>query len=237
MKPWEWLAFKDEAERRAYFEALPLPPNHSVAAFWQDPVFKSVLFQRAAVPPGGSLLLISEANERCGLSRLARDAVGPGGRVVEFDVISEGRTLHAWDIYTRICRDFPDASFDSAIATTTHHMQELEPELEALMRVVRPGGGVVLADNGPGRLFFELAKQDVHLEFAADLLIYHMGLWLRFGGTPDEAYEELRRFGTKYGIEDVSAAAFRWLVEVDTFEWKGLWLVSGRRREGRPASD
>ncbi len=231
MKQWERLTFKDEAERHEYFAKLPLPPNHSVAAFWQDPVFKTVMFQRALVPPGGSLLLISEANERCGLSRLAREAVGPAGRLAEFDTIAEGRTLHTWEIYTRICRDFPEASFDSVIATTTHHMRELESELEALMRVVRPGGGVVLADNGPGRLFFELAKQDAHLEFAADLLIYHMGLWLRFGDSPDEAYEALRQWGTKYGVEDVRAAASRWLVEVDAFEWKGLWLVNGRRSD------
>jgi len=231
MKSWQRVAFKNEAEQLAYFKALPFPANHSVAAFWNDPVFKTVLFERAAVPPGGRLLLISEANERCGLSKLARDAVGPSGKVVEFDVMPEGRTLHTWDIYTRICRSFPDASFDCAIVTTTHHMQEMEPELESLMRVVRPGGGIVLADNGPGRLFFELAKQDVHLEFAADLLVYHMALWLGFGETPDEAYEALRRWGTKYGVEEVRTAAAPWLADVDTFEWKGLWLVSGRRSE------
>ena len=32
------------------------------------------------------------------------------------------------------------SSFDAAIATTTHHMKNLENEVEALIRLVKPGG-------------------------------------------------------------------------------------------------
>ena len=231
MKTWEGFAFENEKERRRYYEEFPLPRDHSVATFWQDPVFKQVLFERACVKSGSSLLLISEANERCGLSALAREAVGEGGTLVEYDLIKKGRTLHEWDIYTQIGAEHEDNSFDAAIATTSHHMQELETEVKALIRLVKPGGCALFADNGPGKLFFELAKQDVHLEFAADLLIYTMATWLKFGETVDEAYENIKRWGTKYDEDDLIEAVGPYLEEVNSFSWKGLWLVAGRRKE------
>lgn len=232
MKTWEAFAFANESERLRYYRDFPLPKGHSVATFWQDSVFKKTLFERALVKPGSSLLLVSEANERCGLSAMAREAVGRTGLLVEYDVIKKGRTLHEWDIYEEIGREHQADSFDAAIATTTHHMKDLGKEVGSLIRMVKPGGGVVFADNGPGKLFFELAKQDVHLEFAADLLMYAMAVWLNFGETPDEAYENIKRWGTKYDEEDVVSASRPHLDDVYTFAWKGFWLVSGRKRSG-----
>ena len=230
MKTWETAAFKNESMRKRYYEDFPLPEGHSVATFWQDPVFKKLLFERACVQPGSKLLLISEANEKCGLSALARQAVGEKGTVQEYDVIQDGRTLHEWNIYERIGQQHQGDEFDAAIATTTHHMKTLENEVPALIQLVRVGGWVVFADNGPGKLFFELAKQDVHLEFMADILMYVMGLWLKFGDTPDEAYENIKRWGTKYDEDDIIHAVRPYLEEVSSFSWKGFWLVAGKRR-------
>lgn len=230
MKTWETFAFKNEAEREKFYKNFPLPEGHSVATFWQDPVFKKVLFERAGITPGSTLLLISEANERCGLSSLAREAVGEKGALVEYDVITDGRTLHEWDIYTRIAGEHPANAFDAAIATTTHHMKELKSEVEALIGLVKPGGRVVFADNGPGRLFFELAKQDVHLEFVADVLMYAMAVWLNFGESLDEGYENIKRWGAKYDEDDLIMAVRPYLDEITSFSWKGLWLVAGRKK-------
>ena len=230
MKTWEAIAFKNEAEREKFYKNFPLPEGHSVATFWQDPVFKKVLFERACITPGSCLLLISEANEKCGLSALAREAVGEKGTFVEYDVIKDGRTLHEWDIYTRIAKEHPANAFDAAIATATHHMQELKSEVEALIGMVKPGGRVVFADNGPGKLFFELAKQDVHLEFMADILMYAMAVWLNFGETLDEGYENIKRWGTKVDEDDLVKAVRLFLDEINSFSWKGLWLVAGRKK-------
>ncbi len=79
MKPWESIAFENEEERLNYYKNFPLPKGHSVATFWNDSVFKEVMFERAGVEPGSTLLLISEANEKCGLSMMARKAVGKNG--------------------------------------------------------------------------------------------------------------------------------------------------------------
>ena len=57
MKLWETFAFGNEAERHRYYRDFPLPKGHSVATFWQDPVFKKVLFERACVQPGSVLKL------------------------------------------------------------------------------------------------------------------------------------------------------------------------------------
>ena len=230
MKTWESFAFKNDDDRYKYYKNFPLPQGHSVATFWHDPVFKRLLFERAVVKPGSSLLLISEANERCGLSDLAREAVGEEGRLVEYDVIKEGRSVHEWNIYEKIGRQHDASSFDAAIATTTHHIKDLKNETKALVQLVRPGGRIVVADNGPGKLFFELAKQDVHLEFAADVLMYAMAVWLNFGETLDEAYENIKRWGTKYDEDDLVGALKAYLEDISSFSWKGLWLVAGRKK-------
>jgi SAM-dependent methyltransferase len=230
MKTWEAFAFANEEERLRYYKEFPLPKGHSVATFWQDPVFRKLLFEKAQVKPGSSLLLISEANERCGLSAMARQAVGGTGRLAEYDVIKKGRTIHEWNIYEEIGREHQADSFDAAIATTTHHMKELDNEVRALIRLVKPGGAVVFSDNGPGKLFFELAKQDVHLEFAADLLMYAMATWLNFGETADEAYENIKKWGTKFDEDDLVSATRPYLDDPYVFSWKGFWLVSGTKR-------
>jgi hypothetical protein len=110
-------------------------------------------------------------------------------------------------------------------------MKDLENEVGALTGLVKPGGRLVFADNGPGKLFFELAKQDVHLEFAADLLMYAMAVWLNFGETLDEAYENIKRWGTKYDEDDLISASRVYLEDISSFSWKGLWLVAGRKKD------
>lgn len=231
MRPWEAVAFKNEEARQRYYNDFPFPEGHSVATFWHDPVFKRVLFERAQIQPGSKLLLISEANEKCGLTSLAKDALGENGTLSEYDMIQEGRSLHEWNIYERIAQQHKSELFDAAIATTTHHMQSLENEVPALIQLVKPGAWVVFADNGPGKLFFELAKQDVHLEFMADILMYAMAVWLNFGDTLDEAYDNIKRWGTKYDEDDIIRVAGPHLEQLNSFSWKGLWLVAGKRRE------
>ena len=81
------------------------------------------------------------------------------------------------------------------------------------------------------KLFFELAKQDVHLEFMADILMYAMAVWLNFGDTLDEAYDNIKRWGTKYDEDDIIRTAGPHLEQLNSFSWKGLWLVAGKRRE------
>jgi len=232
MKSWEELLFDNEEEALEYYRQPLLPKKFSVALFWvgaQD--FRNAMFRRTNVKPGGKLLLVSEDNVRCKLTDGARALVGEKGELADIDVMSTARSITPsyWDIYTKVCAPYEDGYFDAAVATTSHHMEDADTEMRELARVVRTGGRVIYADNGPGRAFYEAAKQDAHLEVMAQIFATWMGVRFGYGETLDESYENLRAWGSRFYPEEIAARARSFLNDVETFEWKGLWLVAGTK--------
>lgn len=234
MRPWEKLLHGDEESALAYYRnEYSVPPQNSIAKCWigsED--FRYAMFRHAGVNKGDTLLLVSEDNERCGLSQQARDITGDGGELVDIDVMSIARSVTPsyWDIYTKACEPYEDGYFDAAISTTAHHMADHGKEMRALARVIRPGGGVVYADNGPGTSLFEAASENVHLEILAQELITWMGVRFGYGETLEECYENVRKWGCRVTMEGIAEEAGKFLGDVNTFEWKGMWLVSGKIR-------
>ena len=235
MRPWERVLFDDEESALKYYkEGYRSQPRSSVAKYWIGSTdFRLAMFRRAGVGTGDKLLLVSEDNDRCELTQQARDIVGPDGELVSIDVMQTARTTKPsyWEIYTDAGKPYDDGYFDAAVSTTAHHMADAGKEMRAQARVVKTGGGVVYADNGPGRAFFEAAKQDAHLEVLAQEFITWMGVRFDYGGTLEEGYEKVRKWGTRFNPEDIAEEASKFLDDVDTFEWKGLWLVSGKKRK------
>jgi len=229
MRDWEKIIFTDEEEAMEFYRRGIFPPTFSVAIYWQNDDFKRALFNHARLKSGKRLLLVSENNDACGLPQMAREIVGPDGDVVSLDLMEDARRRHEWPIYTEACAAYDEGEFDAAVATTTHHVDDLKKEVKALCRVIRPGGRAVFSDNGPGRTFFELAQHDAHLEHMAQLLATYMGVRFGFGDTTEEAYEAVRKWGTKYAEEEVEEAVQDLLTGVERFRWKGLWLVSGEK--------
>jgi len=222
--------YANEQERLECYRKEIFPKRASVAKFWVGNDFKNWMFAEARVKKGDKLLLISEDNANCGLSELAAGLVGTGGELADIDIMGEARKRRHWPIFTERCADFADVHFDAAVATTVHHMDNLAREIPALARVVKPGGRVVLADNGPGRLFFELCELDYHLAIYAHYFITNSGMRLGFSDDPDEAYERFRAFGCKYGIYDVEAAVKPQMQDIKAFQWRGLWYVTGTKK-------
>jgi SAM-dependent methyltransferase len=68
--------------------------------------------------------------------------------------------------------DFPDGSFDCVVAAwMLFHVPDLDRGLGEIARVLRPGGRLVAATNGPDHLqelYDLLGTQPVHSEFNAD---------------------------------------------------------------------
>jgi len=222
--------YKNEQERLKCYRQEIFPPGASVAKFWVGNDFKDGMFSAAGVGPGARLLLISEDNVNCGLTELAENLVGERGEVVDIDIMGEARKRREWPIFTEQCADYDDGHFDVAVATTVHHIDELDREVKALTRIVKPGGGVLLADNGPGRLFFELCELDYHLAIYAHYFITNSGMRLGFSDDPDEAYRRFRAFGCKYGIYDVETVVRSYWRDVGSYQWRGLWYVEGRKK-------
>lgn len=61
--------------------------------------------------------------------------------------------------------------------------------------------------------------------------MYAMAVWLNFGNTLDEAYDNIKKWGTKFDEDDITRAVRPHLEQINSFSWKGLWLVAGKRRE------
>ena len=230
MREWESFIYKDEQERNECYRKEIFPPGASVAKFWVNNDFKDKMFKDSGVKSGDHLLLISEDNVRCELTEMAEELVGSEGEVVDIDIMTEARTRRQWPIYTERCADFDDGYFDVAVATTVHHMDNLDTETSALTRVVKNGGGVLMADNGPGRLFFELCELDAHLAQYAHYFITNSAIRLGFSDDPDEAYEGFRAFGCKYGIYDLQSAVKPYLEDVYSYQWRGMWYVVGKKK-------
>ncbi len=187
------------------------------------------MFRRARFQRGDQVLLIAEDTERCGLTTTPTEAIGTTGKLHAFDVMSLGRRRHQWNMFDEVCKPYEDGFFDVVVATTIHHMDDLDKEVEHICRVVKKGGRVVLADNGPGRAFFEAAKQDTHIQVIADMIILMAAIGFRFSDDGDEAYEKGLAFALNYDPDKVKRSMARFVSELATFEHKGFWLVNGIR--------
>lgn len=231
MKDWEKMVFASEEERMAHWRSPSLlPRGFTVAALWAaNAAFKEEMFRRAGFHEGNQVLLIAEDTERCGLTSVPTEAVRPAGKVHAFDVMSSGRARHQWNMFDEICRPYGDGFFDVAVATTIHHMDDLDREVGHICRVVKKGGRIVLADNGPGKAFFEAADLDTHIQVIADMIVLMAGIGFRFSDSGDEAYEKGRAFALNYDPDKVKKSLARFVRDPTSFEHKGFWLVNGTR--------
>lgn len=225
------LVFSSEDARIAHWRSPSLlPRGFSVAAVWAaNTFFKDEMFRRARFQSGDQALLVAEDTERCGLTTVPTEAVAPAGNLHAFDIMSLARARHQWSMFGEVCKPYADGFFDVAVATTIHHMDDLDKEVEQICRVVKKGGRVVLADNGPGKAFFEAAKLDTHIQVIADMIILMAAIGFRFSDDGNEAYEKCVAFALNYNPDNVKMSMARFASELTTFEHKGFWLVSGIR--------
>lgn len=132
MRDWEKMIFKDEKEAIEFYKKGIFPPTFSVAVYWQNDDFKRAMFNHAGLTAGKRVLLVSENNDACGLPQLAGEMVGPTGEVVSLDYMDDARKKHEWPIHTQACEPFGDAEFDAAVATTVHHIDNMDREVAEL---------------------------------------------------------------------------------------------------------
>ncbi len=210
-----------EQERwcRAVFMAGSLP------FMWRESsVVRELVYDRLELAPGHSVLVIGEGVEACGFGSDLRATVGRDG-VHVVDIIDEARDrylagkrgsggqLATW--HYDFADQFDDGMFDAvAVLQGVQHAEDWAVTGRDLARVLKPGRPLVLAEIAFGPRFLVRAQADVHLYFLIRKLFDRIGWDLH-----DFPY---------HGLEELRTAFEGTLVDVGTFEWRGIEVLWGR---------
>jgi SAM-dependent methyltransferase len=211
----------DEKERRrwcgavAFAGTLPYLWRHKAA------IMRDLAYDKLAAKSGDKVLIIGEAVEACGFDADIGRRIAPSGTLTIFDITDEAReaaftnrrgskgqlATWRWD-YTRI---FPADHFDAiAVLQAVQHSQDWSETGRELMRVLKPGGHIVLAETVLAPSIRTLIEQDVHVAAWVEKLFEGVGFlpW-------ELAY---------YSIDDLQAS-FEGMVESSSgHSWKGVEL-------------
>lgn len=182
---------------------------------------------RLALKPGDRVLLIGESNEGTKFEEEIRARIGPDGELCSVDLIERvrnsvrDRTRGRGGAIGTFEYDFthsdPDGSYDAiAVLQGVAHSDDWSATAKELLRVVKPGGAVVLAEINFGEPLVRKASEDLHLEY-----------WL----TKIMAGRRVDISELPYVPLSQLVAAFDGLwIENGTFSWKGADVLWGAGR-------
>lgn len=189
---------------------------------WQQvaTVPRDVAVERLELRPGDHVLILGEAVEAIGFDDLVRRHVGDDGDVTVIDV--RDRVLSAlmngelprWQ-YDETAH-FADRHFDVVfVAQANAHAADWAATGAELLRVMKSGRRLVIAEIAFSSTFQARAANDVHLEYWLRKLVEGMGY-------TDEVL-------LHWDLRDLEAALGPQLDDVETFEWRGVELLWGRK--------
>lgn len=227
-QPWDLQAFgeviRDEAEQRRWSQAVFLG---GLPWMWRKArVMRELIYDRLELRPGDRVLLLGEAIEASGFADDVRDRVGPEGDVRVVEIIEEARAhyragdrgrggqLATWR-YDYVA-DVADATFDCiAVLQGVQHADDWREAGAELLRTMRPGRRIVLAEIAFGPRFAERVRADVHIEYVFQKLFERVGWHYR-----DFPY---------HGCERLLDAFAGLVDEPEAFDWRGIELFWGRK--------
>ena len=236
MNPWDWLqphdverfgdVILDPKERNRWCKATIIG---GLPYLWRvkGASFRDRAYAELAARPGDAVFILGESIETCRFEQDIGDMVGPQGHVHSVDIIERARTSTAAGLRGRggrlgtwqydYTKEMPDASFDCvAVLQAVQHADDWRECAEQMVRILKPGGRIVLAEIGFSPSLRQAAAMDLHLEYWVDKLYAGAGM----KGPEDVSY---------YAPEEL-LAAFDGLVEQPgTFSWKGADLFWGTK--------
>jgi SAM-dependent methyltransferase len=216
-------------EKAEYYKQPLFGKRFSTAAFLKPEVeFNQMTFVKARVPAGGRVLLIAEALEPTGLMGIARETLAPGVEIVPLEVRpytkARGTVQRQWSLFREFADLYQPGEFDAVIASQMHHCDDYVPEFQALARLIKPGGRLVLAEYGPSPLTFELAKQDPQLAWLWRTFV----TWAGARRVPvEQAFEYQKENWLSAPLDELFEAAREVLIDPHLWEYKTMAIIDG----------
>lgn len=234
--PWDLMQPFD-AER---FGADVLDPEHqarwSRAMFigglpymWRlaRPVLR-MIYDLAEIREGDRVLLFGESLDSCGFVADLERIVGPSGTVTPIDIQEDARDAGAAGhrgiggqigtfSYARYTSGIAEGAYDIVLNLQgIQHAEDWTVAGTEFLRVMKPGRRLVMAEivmGAPHQIW--KIESDLHIQHLFDKIFSR---WNR--PFKDIAY---------YSPDALKSAFHGLLVDMDTFEWRGLEVFSGRK--------
>jgi SAM-dependent methyltransferase len=196
---------------------------------WRDKatVVRELVYDKLQLQPGHRVLLIGECLRECGFVDDIRQRIGPSGEIHEVDITSEARgaylagrrgrggQLATWQ--WRYTEALGNRHFDAvAVLQATQHTDDWRETGQELLRVLKPGRRLAIAEITLSPKLKMKAELDIHIEAWIEKIFSRIG-W-SFDQTPYYSLQELR-------------SAFDGLVDApETFEWRGIEVFWARNK-------
>lgn len=234
--PWDWLAphdaerfgnvILDPAERSRWATTIIIGGLPYMWRYKAAP-FRDLMYAKLGLSRGEKVFILGESIASCGFEDDIRALVGPEGEVRSVDIIERARTstfqgergrggrVGTWRYdYTS---EFPDGYFDCvAVLQATQHCDDWREAGQELLRVMKPGRTLMLAEIGFSPQLRQAAQLDLHLEYWVDKL---------FAGRGMNGPEEL----SYYSPDELQAAFDGLLSNASVLAWKGAELFWGEK--------
>ncbi len=233
--PWDWLqphdtarlgdVIYDETERSRWCTAILIG---GLPMMWRKiavPV-RDLMYAKMELKAGDNVLIVGESLESCGFIEDIRALIGPEGKLRCVDIIEQARDsvkagrrgrsgqLGTW-AYDYTASD-PDSHYDCVgILQGVQHCDDWPEAATEFIRVLKPGGVIMLAEIGFGPNLINAMKLDIHLEYYIEKLCLGAGL-----SGMDLAY---------YSPGELHSAFDKLVTEATNFEWRGAELFWGRK--------
>lgn len=233
--PWDWMQphdiarfgsiIGDEGEQARWCRAVMLG---GLPYMWRRKaaVVRDLMYDRMGLRAGDKVLILGESIESCGFADDMRARIGQGGRIDVVDFTDEARDayiagrrgkhgkLATWRYdYTR---DMPDEAYDTvAVLQGVQHAEDWRETGRELLRVMKPGRTIMLAEITFSPQMVMKAELDLHIEYWMEKLFSRIG-W------PMDAFPY-------YSPRDLEEAFGELVTSPSSFSWKGVELFWGSK--------
>ena len=231
--PWSYLqpndverfgpVILDPEEQKRWSSALFLG---GLAYMWQrSTVLRDLIFLQLALKPGDRVLMLGEALDGSKFPEDVQARIGDG-ELVCIDIIEEARNamiqrrygrngkLGTWE-YT-YTHGTPEDHYDAVfVMQAIGHSDDWSITGKELVRVLKPGGPILLTEIGFGPQFFGALEMDLHVEYIFRKIV--AGRQRELG---DAAY---------YSIAELQTVFAGLLKDTNSFSWRSADLFWGRK--------
>jgi SAM-dependent methyltransferase len=194
---------------------------------WRDAQeIRELIYKKLELKAADRVLLIGESNESAGFESDLRGRIGSEGELRSVDIIERARDmcfqglrgrngkLGTWEYqYTK---DVPDNAYDAVVLMQgVQHCEDWMVGATELVRVLKPGHMIVLAEIAHGPYLIEKARIDVHLEY------YVRKLYMGTNQMPEDF--------SYWSIPEIEDAFAGRVVETGHFAERGFEVFWGRK--------